>query len=80
MTSPRTIFLLLSVFPLVVRPTAADAAVYADRQVVSNLTSVVGGQVNLYAGWAPNTYTVYVYHREPSDRADRLVGAVRIGN
>lgn len=27
----------------------------------------------------PNTYTVYVYHREPSDRADRLVGAVRIG-
>ena len=58
MTSPRTIFLLLFVFPLVVRPTAADAAVYADCQVVSNLTSVAGGQVNLYAGWAPNTYTV----------------------
>ena len=58
MKSPRTICFLLSVFVLLVRPMAADAAVYADREVVSNLTAVVGGQVNLYAGWAPNTYTV----------------------
>jgi len=58
MTSLRTIFLILFVIPLAVRPMEADAAVYADREVVSNLTAVAGGQVNLYAGWAPNTYTV----------------------
>lgn len=27
----------------------------------------------------PNQYTVYVYHREPADRADRLVAVRRIG-
>ena len=26
----------------------------------------------------PNTYTIYVYHREPSDRADRLLAVRRI--
>ena len=26
----------------------------------------------------PNTYTIFVYHREPSDRADRLVAVRRI--
>ena len=28
----------------------------------------------------PNTYTIYVYHREPGDRADRLVAVRRITN
>ena len=58
MRSPKIIFVALSAFVLLVRPMAADAAVYADREVVSNLTAVAGGQVNLYADWAPNTYTV----------------------
>ena len=31
---------------------------YSDAQVVSNLTAVDGGIVNLYAKWQPTTYTV----------------------
>ena len=28
----------------------------------------------------PNTYTIFVYHREPSDRADRLIAVRKITN
>lgn len=36
----------------------SGSVVYADKASVSNLTSVSGGTVTLYAVWTPNTYTV----------------------
>ncbi len=38
--------------------TPDGSAVYSDRQSVSNLTTVSGATVTLYAVWSPDTYTV----------------------
>ena len=46
----------------------------AGGEVSSSATATLEGD-----HWeTPNSYTIYVYHREPSDRADRLVGLRRV--
>jgi len=37
---------------------AADPVVYADKTSILNLTAENGAEINLYAVWTPNTYTV----------------------
>lgn len=57
MIRQQTFPIVLSVFVLMAQ-TGANAIVYVDRQIVSNLTETAGGIVTLNAMWTPITYTV----------------------
>lgn len=61
---------------------------YAYQLLVCSPRTSLGGQTTQSATatlegdhWeTPNDYTIFVYHREPSDRADRLVAVKRVKN
>lgn len=55
---------------------AADSVDYEDKELVTNLTDVLDGNITLYAQWQPKQYTVIYNSNKPYNASGILTGTV----